>query len=155
MRKLILVAALVATGCETTHHPTVPTALEMSEGPSVAAEVSVPAQQGTFVSCPGNPPFAATIGVVITAGSTNVFLTSITSQFVDRNRINLPAITLSAPIPTAQFGSNLVAARSTFTFPVNVRFGCGTASTGTILMTVLLTDANGVEFVRNLSVNVR
>jgi hypothetical protein len=64
-------------------------------------------------------------------------------------------VTLPAPIPIAQFGSNLVEARSGATFPVTVNFGCGTSSTGTVAVAVNLTDANGVAFVRNLSVNVR
>jgi hypothetical protein len=84
-----------------------------------------------------------------------VVVTSITSQFTDVNNIQLPTITLPAPVPTAQIGSALVQARSQATFPVVVGFGCGTASAGRVLMGIHLTDANGIESVKNLSVTVR
>jgi len=156
MRKLILVATLVAAGCDSSHTSTAPTAFEKTSGPSVTAAASVPAQQTTtFGFCPVVAPFAATIGVVVVAGDVNVIVTSITTQFTDLNHVQLPMILLPAPIPTAQIGSNLVQARSGVTFPVTVNFGCGTASTGTVAMSVHLTDANGASSVKNLSVAVR
>ena len=155
MRKLILVATLLAAGCDSSHTSTAPTSFEKTSGPSVTAAASVPAQQTTmFGFCPVVTPFAATIGVVV-AGDVNVIVTSITTQFTDLNHVQLPMITLPAPIPTAQFGSDLVQARSAVTIPVNVNFGCGTTSTGTVAMSVHLTDANGVSSVRDLTVAVR
>jgi hypothetical protein len=157
MRKLILAGALIPllAGCETTNAPTAPMMLESKASASVSAAQSVQAQQTTFGFCPEVTPFTATIGVVVTAGDVNVIVTSITSQFTDLNHVKLPMVTLPAPVPTAQFGTDLVNARSGATFPVSVNFGCGTASTGTVVMAVHLTDANGVESVRNLNVNVR
>jgi hypothetical protein len=160
MRKLILpefilLGALMSlAACETSQTPTVPTALESNANLSVTAASSVTAQQTTFSFCPVTPPFTATVSVVVVAGSVNVFVTSITSQFTDTNQIQLPTITLPAPVPTAQFGSALVEARRAATFPVIVNFGCGTARTGTIAMTVHLSDANGMGFMRNLNVRV-
>jgi len=157
MRKLILAATIlpVLAACETTQAPTAPTALESRADASVTAASPVQAQQTTFSSCPTVSPFTATIGIVVLAGNVNVLVTSITSQFTDVNNVRLPTITLPAPVPTAQIGTALVQARSGMTFPISVNFGCGTASTGTVLMGVHLTDANGVQSVRNLSVNVR
>jgi hypothetical protein len=129
--------------------------LESSASASVSAASSVQAQQTTLSFCPVVTPFSATIGVVVVAGNVGVVVTSITSQFTDLNHTQLPSVTLPAPLPLAQFGSNLVAARSGVTFPVAVNFGCGTASTGTVAIVVNLTDTNGVAFVRTLSVNVR
>lgn len=157
MRKLLLACALipVLTACETSHAPTAPTTIESRADATVSAASTVQAQQTTFSFCPSVMPFTANIGVVVTAGDVNVLVTSITSQFTDVNHIQLPTITLPAPVPTAQFGSALVQARSAATFPVSVNFGCGTASAGTVTMLVNLTAANGVQSVRNLSVNVR
>jgi len=153
--QLILPCALVLlAACETSHTPAAPTALESHESASVSAAASVQAQQTTFSFCPTVTPFSATIGVVVVAGEVDLFVTSITSQFTDTNQITLPTITLPAPIPTAQFGTALVQARQGATFPVTVNFGCGTASTGTVAMSVHLSDANGVAFTRDLRVRV-
>jgi len=158
MRKLILVGALIMlAACETTNSPTVPTMLESnaSASASVSAASSVQAQQTAFFFCPVVTPFSATIGVAVVAGNVSLVVNSITAQFTDVNHTQLPTITLPAPIPISQFGSDLVAARSGVTIPVTVNFGCGTASTGTVAMAVNLTDGNGVSFVRNFIVNVR
>jgi hypothetical protein len=120
----------------------------------VSAASSVQAQQTSFSFCPTVTPFSATIAVVVVAGDVDLFVTSITSQFTDTNNIQLPTITLPAPVPTAQFGSALVQARQGVTFPVTVNFGCGTASTGTVTMAVHLSDANGGASTRDLHVRV-
>jgi hypothetical protein len=156
MRKLILPGALVLAlaGCGTANTPTVPTTLESHASASVSAASSVQAQQTSFSFCPTVTPFSATIAVVVVAGDVDLFVTSITSQFTDTNNIQLPTITLPAPVPTAQFGSALVQARQGVTFPVTVNFGCGTASTGTVTMAVHLSDANGGASTRDLHVRV-
>jgi hypothetical protein len=157
MRKLLLAGALLPAlaGCETTHAPTVPTALESHADASVSAPSSVQAQQTTFSSCPTVTPFTANIAVVVVAGSVDVAVRSISTQFTDINHVQLPTVTLPAPIPTAQFGSALVQARTAATFPVSVGFGCTTASSGTVAMSIQLAGTNGVTSVRTLSVNVR
>jgi hypothetical protein len=156
MRKLILPGALVLAlaGCETANTPTVPTTLESHASASVSAASSVQAQQTSFSFCPTVTPFSATIGVVVVAGEVDLIVTSITSQFTDTNNIQLPTITLPAPVPTAQFGSALVQARQGVTFPVTVNFGCGTARTGTVTMAVHLSDASGGASTRDLHVRV-
>jgi hypothetical protein len=155
MRKLMLTGALMfLAACESTHAPTVPTALESSANHSVTAASSVTAQETTFSFCPLTPPFTATVGVVVVAGSVNVFVTSITSQFVDQNGVRLPPVTLPAPVPTKQFGSALVEARSSSMFPVAVQFGCGTTRTGTIVIAVGTTDANGTGSTTSMNVRV-
>ena len=116
--KLILIGALILAGCETTTTPTYPTMLESSASTSVSAASSVQAQQTTFSFCPVVTPFMATVGVVVVAGDVNLFVTSITSQFTDQNHVQLPAVTLPAPVQTAQFGSALVEARSAATLTV-------------------------------------
>jgi hypothetical protein len=157
MKKLILAGALIPAlaGCETTNAPTVPTKLESSATASVSAPSSVQAQQTTFFFCPTVTPLTATIGVVVAAGNVSLVVTSITSQFTDVNHVQLPTITLPAPVPTAQIGSDLVQARSAVTFPVTVGMGCGTAKTGTVAIGVQMTDANGVQSTQHLTVNVR
>ena len=164
MRKLILAGALMLAlaGCETANTPAVPPTLEShAASASVSAASSVQAQPTSFSFCPTVTPFSATVGIVVVAGDVDLFVTSITSQFTDTNNIQLPVITsqpppvtLPAPVPTAQFGSALVQARQGVTFPVTVNFGCGTASTGTVAMTVHLSDANGAQSTSTLHVRV-
>jgi hypothetical protein len=159
MRKLIPAAAimLALAGCETSNTPAAPTTLESkasASAASVTAASSVQAQQTSFSFCPVVTPFTATIGVVVVAGNVDLTVTSITSQFTDTNQVTLPTITLPAPIPTAQFGSALVQARQGVTIPVTVNFGCGTASAGTVAMTVAMSDATGATFTRDLHVRV-
>lgn len=157
MTKAILAGALILAlaGCETANTPTYPTMFESGAGASVSTAASAQAQPTTFTFCPTVTPFTTTIGVVVVAGTVNVNVTNITAQFTDVNSVVLPAVTFPAPIPIAQFGSDLVRAQSSSTFPVTVNFGCGTASTGTVTMVVHLVDANGVETVRTLTVPVR
>lgn len=156
MRKLIPAGALALAlgGCQTANTPTVPTTLESHASASVTAAASVQAQQTSFSFCPNVTPFRATIGVVVVAGDVDLVVRSITTQFTDTNHVQLPTITLPAPIPIAQFGSALVQARQGVTFPVTVNFGCGTASTGTVTMAVHLAEANSGESTRNLRVGV-
>jgi hypothetical protein len=157
MRKLLLAGALipVLAGCDTAQAPTIPTALESQTAAAVTATSPVQAQHTMLLFCPTAMPFSANIGVVVTAGTVDVRVTSISSQFTDVNNIALPMITLPAPVPTAQVGSALVLARSQATFPVKVGFGCGTANVGTVAMRIHLADASGIESVSTLSVNVR
>jgi hypothetical protein len=156
MRKLMLAGALVLPlmACENSHTPTVPTSFASSGSVSITAASSVTAQRTTFGFCPTTPPFTARIGVIVTAGDANVFVTNVTSQFTDQNGIQMPPVTLPAPVPTTPFGSALVAARSSVTFPVDVRFGCGTAATGIIFLTVRTTDGNGLGSNHDLRVAV-
>jgi hypothetical protein len=95
------------------------------------------------------------VGIVVSAADLNLFVSTIGFRFVDSNGVQMPPVTLPAPVMATQFGSALVAARSSRTFPLDVRFGCGTLRTGTILVTVDTTDANGRTAVQDLTIGVR
>lgn len=93
--------------------------------------------------CPSLPPFTAGINLLVEARSANVSITQITMQFVDTFGVQVPQVTLPAPVLATQFGSALVAARSSRAFPLSFGFGCGTTRTGTIIVVVDTNDENG------------
>jgi hypothetical protein len=155
MKKLICVAMLLSAGCNA-RTSTTPTAIEtVSTGSLVSvSSTSVQAQPVTSFICPTTPPFVATVPIVVTAADVNMFLTGVSFQFTDQNGVRMPPVTLPAPIPTAQFGSALVQARSSRTFPVDVPFGCGTGRVGVLALTVRTADATGLARVQGVNVNV-
>jgi hypothetical protein len=155
--KLILLGVLAVTGCSTSHTATAPTTtFDSNSSRSVTAEPFVVAQQtGLAAACPATPPLTATVNVIVFSGDASLIVTSIDARFVDQFGIQLPPVTLPAPVPTTQFGSALVEARSTQTFPVSVHFGCGTASRGTAFVDVGTRDAMGRQAMNHLSVDVR
>jgi hypothetical protein len=156
MRKLILAGVLFASACGGTQTATAPTVIERASTTSVTADSSVMAQPTTsFTFCPTAPPFSAQVGIVVSAADLNLVVSTIRFRFVDSNGVQMPPVTLPAPVMATQFGSALVAARSSRTFPLDVHFGCGTLRTGTILVTVDTTDANGRTAVQDLSIGVR
>jgi hypothetical protein len=95
-------------------------------------------------ACPDSQPFRATAGLrVIGDNDTVLAIDSIRLEFFDQQRNAAPAVTLTAPVLTRQFGSALVEARSSRTFPIGFGFGCSTGRTGTIVVVVVARDGNG------------
>ena len=156
IRVSIIIAALVNAACSSTSVAPTSTPTEASISASVTVPSSMTGQkvETTFSFCPASPPGLVVIPLVVTAGGGVVIVTSVTTRFVDSRGTQLPQVTLPAPIPTAQFGTALVNARQSVTFPIDVRFGCGTTMTGSIFMTVNMIDAMGRPDVRQLKVAV-
>ena len=153
--KLILAGVLILTGCSTSQTVTAPTALEGKAAGSVTAEPFVVAEQtGLASNCPVVQPFTATVNVFVFSGSAGLIVTSIDARFVDQFGIQLPPVTLPAPVPITQFGSALAQSKSQ-TFPVSMRFGCTTAPHGTVFLNVGTSDARGRQTFTHLSVDVR
>jgi hypothetical protein len=149
---ILLVTALALAGCSQTSVATSPTTIDASMTASITAPATVVGQlvqKGFF--CPANPPGLATVQLVVIGGGT-IVVTDIVVAFVDNRGFPMPQVTIPAPIPTTQFGSALAEARRTF--PIDVRFGCDTGTTGTIVLTVHLVDAMGRTDTRQLTVVV-
>jgi hypothetical protein len=154
---LVLIAAILVAACGTTSSPTAPTTAMAEAAASISAQPAIAGHEATaFKFCPTSPAFSARVGLVVTATSdVALVVQNITYRFVDSQGSPMPQVTMTAPAMTAQFGSALVNARDSRTFPLDVSLGCGTQHTGRVQVTVLIADTNGRTCTRQLSVDVR
>lgn len=120
-----------------------------------ASEAVVSAQAVRDPFCPSVDPFRVPVGLVIHAQEVGVLVTQISARFTDAAGMQAPQVTLPAPVPTTQFGSALVAARSQRTFPVVLGIGCGTGHTGIVTIFVDVRDDLGRMRSGQVSVVVR
>jgi hypothetical protein len=160
----ILAASVLATGCDDDDDevPDVrPTAIQTGVFTGASAAfvsvnplVIVGQPIGFGGPCPAVQPFGGRFNVVIVAGHSDVFFTSVRLGFVDANPTNRVPVTLPMPVPTTQFGTALVQARSTRIFPFDFRFGCGTSRSGTMIMLVDTRDDKGRTATKELKVTV-
>lgn len=154
----IVVIACLVSGCSDS------TALVTTTGPtSVSAELAtlsasagaVFTQQIGGPSCSTVPPFVIPINLVVRVdGGIDVFVTTVSMQFVDTSGIVMPQVTLPAPQMTTQFGTALVQARSARTFPLTLPVGCGTDKKGTVTLIVATRDDHGRQQSGSVSVKV-
>lgn len=105
--------------------------------PSIGLGSSVLSSQlASDARCPEVPPFFVPFAVTVGAGpDADVALDAVRLRFADVVSV-APQVVLPQPSLTTQFGSTLVSARSSRTFPFLFRFGCGTARTGTLIIIV-------------------
>jgi hypothetical protein len=104
--------------------------------------------------CPYFHPFLASTNLVVRADG-GFRLTEIAMSFRDQFGNTGPQVTLPAPVPIQQFGSELASARRTFTFPLDLAYGCGTGRSGTIILIVSGQDGRGVRNSTELRATVR
>jgi hypothetical protein len=157
----VLVAAGLTVSCSGTLAPESPTQpTELSAGASASfsttAQTVVAQSIGHVGGCPAIAPFSVPIHLVVRVnGGVNIFITQIRMRFTDPFRIEMPQVTLPAPMLTRQFGTNLVEARSTRTFPLTLAVGCGTDRKGTAVILVDTRDERGRTGFGQVSVAVR
>lgn len=109
-----------------------------------------------FGSCPHTQPFRTTAVLTINGDvDTPIQVSSIRLQFFDYSGLAAPAVTLTAPVLTREFGSALVQAQAARTFPIDFDFGCSTARTGTLFIDISARDGNGRDRSMNLRAQVR
>jgi len=104
--------------------------------------------------CPSFHPFLAATNLIVQADG-GFRLTEIGMSFRDNLGNTGPQVTLPAPVPTQQFGSELETARRTLTFPLQFGFGCGTGRSGTIVIIVNGLDSRGHRRSTELRATVR
>jgi zona occludens toxin (predicted ATPase) len=159
---IMLAVAVLAASCSGTgmhDNPTQPTSV--STGPSAsfsAASATVFAQAASpsAAECPTLPPFSVPIGLVVHANrDLSVLVTSVRMRFSDPFNIEMPQVTLTAPQLTRQFGTNLVQARSSRTFPLKLGFGCGTGRSGIVTIAIDTEDEQGRRESGQITVAVR
>jgi hypothetical protein len=106
--------------------------------PSIGLGSSVlSSQRAGDQRCPDVPPFFVPFAITVGADpGADVALDAVRLRFADVVGVTMPQVTLPQPSLTTQFGSTLVSARSSRTFPFVFRFGCGTARRGTLIIIV-------------------
>ncbi len=159
-----LLAAVLTASCSDTDarlSATEPSGLGTSAIKVAATSATVSAQPVNDPACPAVAPFKVPVGVVVSVnGSSTVIVTSIRAQFADTTGRQAPPltvpvpVTLPAPGPTLQFGTP-TAALFERTFPFVFEIGCGTGTTGTVIIVVDGSDHRGRRFSEQATVAVR
>ena len=107
-------------------------------------------------SCPAVSPFVGSLSLNITTGGNfSVRLREVRLHFTDVDGITAPPITLPGPVLTEQFGSTLIAARSSRSFPFSFGVGCFGRRAGTLIVVIVTVDDRGDENVNQVRVNVQ
>jgi hypothetical protein len=107
-------------------------------------------------SCPGIAPFRVPIVVLVSPnGAAGLAVTQIQLQFTDTSGIQMPQVTLPAPVPTTQFGDALDRSRDPLQFPLSLGIGCGAGRFGTVVVIVDARDGDGRHHSGRMRVNVR
>jgi hypothetical protein len=146
----VLFAGLFAAACNSTDNPTAPTrfasqSVNGTSSTTVLAVTPSPLLRQPTVNpfCPIVPPFDVPFQLLIQGADIPVTVTDITMRFTDNFNVQMPPVTLTAPVLNAQLGSLQVPARSTRAVPLEIQIGCGTGVTGTLVIIVGTRDNNG------------
>jgi hypothetical protein len=157
---LLVFAAFLAASCDGTDAPpnlTEPT--PFSGASKVSVSTTSPfalAQPVSNPLCPSFAPFNVPLVIVVQPDDVGaVAVTAIRIQFVDTSGMSMPQVTLPAPVPTTQIGTDLANARSAQTFPVTLGIGCGTGHVGNVQIFVETHDMQGRTGSGRASVTVR
>jgi len=158
---VLAAVALAASACSDsdTAAPTNPTSFSTSAQTNVVfstGSTTVAAVPVFNASCPTVAPFRVPIFVFASpGGAASLVVTKIQLQFTDTSGVQMPAVTLAAPVPITQFGDALEASRDALQFPVSLDIGCGVGRFGTVVIIVDARDGHGRRHSGRMSVNVR
>jgi hypothetical protein len=145
----LVLAACLVTACDNTKSNVAePTALAAA---GVSADVTAGAPVADSAGNRSCPAFTIPLKLTLRAGGLDIAVTDVTMRFVDSSGIPMPPVTLPAPVPTTQIGSDLIAARSARTIPLAISIGCTAHPAGTVVVVVGTRDGRG----RRGSVEVR
>lgn len=87
--------------------------------------------------------FTIPLSLTVQTGATAITVTNVSAQFLGSTGVTMPQVTLPAPVPTVQFGSALVEAKSVGTIPFMLPIGCVVDRTGTVVVLVSTRDGHG------------
>lgn len=135
-----LLCAFLATACDDGKSTVAgPTSFDAA---GVSADVTAGAPVADTGVRDGCPAFAIPLDLKVRTGGLDVALTDVTMRFVSSSGA-MPDVTLPAPVPTVQFGSELIAARSVRTIPLVVPIGCTAHPAGTVVVVIGTRDGRG------------
>jgi hypothetical protein len=157
---VLAAVALAASACSDSDMaaPTNPTTFSPAQAnvSFSTASTTVSAVPVFNTRCPATAPFRVPITVLVSPnGAPSLAVTQIQLQFTDTAGLQMPAVTLPAPVPITQFGDALEASRDAFQFPVSLGIGCGVGRLGTVVIVVDARDGHGRRHSGRMSVNVR
>ena len=145
----LLAATLLLVSCgDVAVNPASPSeakTLESAGGASFSAlsdtVVALPVRQPR---CPSVAPLDVPFVLIVRPNDQlGLVVTQLQMQFTDTSGVQMPSVTLPAPLPTTQFGSALSASRGGLQFPLRLGIGCGVGRSGTIVVQVTTRDAQG------------
>jgi hypothetical protein len=144
---LLILAGFLGTACSRSDARvglTQPTQFNGDSSVSVrATSTTALAEPVNNPICPMVAPFQVKFTVVVEPRDRGtVTVNAITLQFTDIAGVRMPQVTLAAPLPTAQIGTELVQTRG-LTIPLKLGIGCGTRQRGTVRVTVDTRDQQG------------
>ena len=159
---LLVGAALIAASCSDSNLPTTPTTFGVAGSSSSSSNVSISALSDNIVAqsvarpfCPTVSPFVVPFTVVVNSnGAVGVVVTSFRMQFTDIAGTHLPSVTIPAPVPIQEFGTELTNARD-LRFPLSMGIGCGVGRNGVIVVSFDATDRGGNKSSGQTKITVR
>jgi hypothetical protein len=148
---LVIGAALVAASCGDSNLPTTPTTFGAAgSSSSSSSNVTINALSDNIVAqpvarafCPTVSPFTVPFVVVVNSnGATGVVVNNFSMQFTDLAGTHQPSVTVPAPVPIQEFGTELTRARD-MQFALSMGIGCGVGRSGVIVVSFDATDSRG------------
>ena len=161
---LILIAVLLSFGCEDSADvqssgvgPSYISTSRLVSSQTVSIQPDIINAQfvpGAF--CPTQPPFLAPVNLVFRVGTaTDLFLNRIQMQFIDRAGTRGSFVAFTRQDLLSRFGSLMVPAFGTRTFPFAFPFGCVGLSSGLLNVVVFVVDPFGREESTTIRVSIR
>ena len=146
---LLIGAALITASCGDSM-PTTPTTFGMAGSTSSSSTATINALSDNIVAqpvaqpfCPTVSPFTVPFVVVVTSdGSAGFVVNNFTMNFTDIAGTHLPSVTVPAPVPIQEFGTELTNARD-LRFPLSMGIGCGVGRSGVLVVGFDGTDQRG------------
>jgi hypothetical protein len=158
---LLVGAAFITASCSDSSTPTTPTTFGLA-GSSASPSATISALSDNIVAqpvaqpiCPTVSPFTIPFVVVVTSdGSAGFVVNNFTMNFTDIAGTHLPSVTVPAPVPTQEFGTELTNARD-LRFPLSLGVGCGVGRSGVLVVGFDGTDQRGKKSSGEVKINVR
>ena len=156
----VSLAALSSYGCDDGNTTRIGPSSVSTDARFVSSSVTVPNEVGILpvpaAFCPFASPFLIPASVVVRAGGpTDLQLLEMQLRFVDVAGVTGAFRTFAGPELRTMFGSTLVPAFGTRTFPVSLPFGCVGGTTGTLFIQVAASDLTGRRDLTSVQLNVR
>jgi hypothetical protein len=104
---------------------------------------NIVAQPVAGAFCPTVAPFVVPFVVVVNTNGVDGFnVTQLQMQFTDIAGTHMPTVTMPAPVPVQEFGTELTQARD-LRFPLSLGIGCGVGRSGVLVVGFDGTDQSG------------